>query len=110
MFVTRVQQQDLKSSSAAPGSLQHTLEERISLYKTAIQNSKTAGEASKARRYERGLKVSRTSVCFTRLFFPRSHLNSEEILKFFLCDPPDPEPMPLKLGILQFYIRFAHDL
>lgn len=110
MFVTRVQQQEMKSSSAAPGSLQHTLEERISLYKTAVQNSKTAGEASKARRYERGLKVSRTLCLLTRLFFPRSRLNSEEILKFFLCKSPDPEPMPLKLGILQFYIRSAPDL
>uniref|UniRef100_A0A674MM16 Coiled-coil and C2 domain-containing protein 1B n=1 Tax=Takifugu rubripes TaxID=31033 RepID=A0A674MM16_TAKRU len=55
-------QQDMKTSSAAPGSLQHTLEERISLYKIAIQNSKTAGEASKARRYERGLKTLQTML------------------------------------------------
>uniref|UniRef100_A0A674NLX8 Coiled-coil and C2 domain-containing protein 1B n=1 Tax=Takifugu rubripes TaxID=31033 RepID=A0A674NLX8_TAKRU len=54
--------QDMKTSSAAPGSLQHTLEERISLYKIAIQNSKTAGEASKARRYERGLKTLQTML------------------------------------------------
>uniref|UniRef100_H2TPD7 Coiled-coil and C2 domain-containing protein 1B n=1 Tax=Takifugu rubripes TaxID=31033 RepID=H2TPD7_TAKRU len=46
----------------SPGSLQHTLEERISLYKIAIQNSKTAGEASKARRYERGLKTLQTML------------------------------------------------
>uniref|UniRef100_A0A668AGJ5 Coiled-coil and C2 domain containing 1B n=1 Tax=Myripristis murdjan TaxID=586833 RepID=A0A668AGJ5_9TELE len=42
---------------AAPGSLQHTLEERIAMYKTAIQNAKSAGESSKVRRYDRGLKV-----------------------------------------------------
>ncbi|XP_041804284.1 coiled-coil and C2 domain-containing protein 1B isoform X2 [Chelmon rostratus] len=43
-------------STAAPGSLQHTLEERVAMYKTALQNAKTAGETSKARRYDRGLK------------------------------------------------------
>uniref|UniRef100_A0A673BRK6 C2 domain-containing protein n=1 Tax=Sphaeramia orbicularis TaxID=375764 RepID=A0A673BRK6_9TELE len=48
--------QEEKVPSAAPGSLQHTLEERITMYKTALQNAKTAGETSKARRYDRGLK------------------------------------------------------
>lgn len=56
MYVT----QEVKVSSAAPGSLQHTLEERVAMYKTALQNAKTAGETSKARRYDRGLKVSGT--------------------------------------------------
>ncbi|XP_044075924.1 coiled-coil and C2 domain-containing protein 1B isoform X2 [Siniperca chuatsi] len=50
-------QQEVKVSSAAPGSLQHTLEERAAMYKTALQNAKTAGETSKARRYDRGLKT-----------------------------------------------------
>ncbi|TMS09964.1 Coiled-coil and C2 domain-containing protein 1B [Larimichthys crocea] len=50
------QQLEVKVSSAVPGSLQHTLEERIAMYKTASQNAKTAGETSKARRYDRGLK------------------------------------------------------
>lgn len=50
------QQPEVKVPSAAPGTLQHTLEERIVMYKTALQNAKTAGETSKARRYERGLK------------------------------------------------------
>ncbi|XP_074508082.1 coiled-coil and C2 domain-containing protein 1B isoform X3 [Sebastes fasciatus] len=49
--------QEVKVSSAAPGSLQHTLEERVVMYKTALQNAKTAGETSKARRYDRGLKT-----------------------------------------------------
>ncbi|XP_019130084.2 coiled-coil and C2 domain-containing protein 1B isoform X2 [Larimichthys crocea] len=49
-------QLEVKVSSAVPGSLQHTLEERIAMYKTASQNAKTAGETSKARRYDRGLK------------------------------------------------------
>ncbi|XP_028284181.1 coiled-coil and C2 domain-containing protein 1B [Parambassis ranga] len=44
-------------SSAAPGSLQHTLEERVAMYKAALKNAKTAGETSKARRYDRGLKT-----------------------------------------------------
>ncbi|XP_020796667.2 coiled-coil and C2 domain-containing protein 1B isoform X2 [Boleophthalmus pectinirostris] len=43
-------------SSAAPGSVQHTLEERLSMYQTALKNAKAAGEASKVRRLERGLK------------------------------------------------------
>lgn len=32
------------------------------MYKTALQNAKTAGETSKARRYDRGLKVSETAA------------------------------------------------
>ncbi|KAM6920867.1 coiled-coil and C2 domain-containing protein 1B isoform 3-T3 [Lycodopsis pacificus] len=55
--VTQVKQQDVKVSSAAPGSLQHTLEERVFMYKTALQNAKTSGETSKVRRYDRGLKT-----------------------------------------------------
>lgn len=50
-------QEEVKVSAAAPGSLQHTLEERLAMYKTALQNAKTAGESSKARRYDRGLKT-----------------------------------------------------
>uniref|UniRef100_A0A668A1B8 Coiled-coil and C2 domain containing 1B n=1 Tax=Myripristis murdjan TaxID=586833 RepID=A0A668A1B8_9TELE len=44
------------------GSLQHTLEERIAMYKTAIQNAKSAGESSKVRRYDRGLKTLETML------------------------------------------------
>ncbi|XP_041659652.1 coiled-coil and C2 domain-containing protein 1B isoform X2 [Cheilinus undulatus] len=51
------QQKEVKVSSAAPGSLQHTLEERLNMYKTASKNAKAAGETSKARRYDRGLKT-----------------------------------------------------
>ncbi|XP_053738784.1 coiled-coil and C2 domain-containing protein 1B [Synchiropus splendidus] len=47
---------------AAPSSLQQTLEERISLYKTAIQNAKAAGASSKVRRYDRGLKNLETML------------------------------------------------
>ncbi|KAM6948219.1 coiled-coil and C2 domain-containing protein 1B [Aplochiton taeniatus] len=40
-----------------PGSLQHTLEERVIMYKSAVKNAKTSGEMAKARRYDRGLKT-----------------------------------------------------
>uniref|UniRef100_A0A8D3C484 Coiled-coil and C2 domain-containing protein 1B n=1 Tax=Scophthalmus maximus TaxID=52904 RepID=A0A8D3C484_SCOMX len=50
-------QEEVKVSSAAPGSLQHTLEERAAMYTAALQNAKSAGETSKARRFERGLKT-----------------------------------------------------
>lgn len=50
------QQQSAPVSSAAPGSIQHTIEERITMYQTALKNAKAAGEASKVRRLERGLK------------------------------------------------------
>uniref|UniRef100_A0A8C4IY54 Coiled-coil and C2 domain containing 1B n=1 Tax=Dicentrarchus labrax TaxID=13489 RepID=A0A8C4IY54_DICLA len=52
----------IKVSSAVPGSLQHTLEERVATYKMALQNAKTAGETSKARRYDRGLKTLETML------------------------------------------------
>ncbi|XP_042369555.1 coiled-coil and C2 domain-containing protein 1B-like, partial [Plectropomus leopardus] len=55
-------QQEVTAPSAAPGSLQHTLEERVGMYKTALQNAKSAGETSKARRYERGLKTLETML------------------------------------------------
>lgn len=55
-----MKQQEIKVSSAAPGSLQHTLEERVAMYKAALQNAKTAGDTSKSRRFDRGLKVSDT--------------------------------------------------
>ncbi|XP_029473403.1 coiled-coil and C2 domain-containing protein 1B isoform X2 [Rhinatrema bivittatum] len=44
-------------SPAASSPMQKTIEDRISNYKTAIGNAKQAGESSKARRYERGLKT-----------------------------------------------------
>uniref|UniRef100_A0A8C9TJC8 Coiled-coil and C2 domain containing 1B n=1 Tax=Scleropages formosus TaxID=113540 RepID=A0A8C9TJC8_SCLFO len=54
-------QQEVKVS-AAPGNLQHTLEERIGMYKTAIANANASGESSKARRYDRGLKTLETML------------------------------------------------
>lgn len=47
-------------SNAAPqstASLESRLQERLDMYQTAVNNAKAAGETSKARRYDRGLKV-----------------------------------------------------
>uniref|UniRef100_A0A673N6E0 Coiled-coil and C2 domain-containing protein 1B n=1 Tax=Sinocyclocheilus rhinocerous TaxID=307959 RepID=A0A673N6E0_9TELE len=52
--------------SSVPGSIEHTLEERINLYRMAITNAKAAGETSKARRYERGLKTLQTMLASVR--------------------------------------------
>uniref|UniRef100_A0A672QFU9 Coiled-coil and C2 domain-containing protein 1B n=1 Tax=Sinocyclocheilus grahami TaxID=75366 RepID=A0A672QFU9_SINGR len=57
--------QDTKVSSV-PGSIERTLEERINLYRMAITNAKAAGETSKARRYERGLKTLQTMLASVR--------------------------------------------
>lgn len=57
-----VEEPPRKVPSPAPPSsgndMVSVLEERINNYKIAIANAKTAGESSKARRAERGLKVS----------------------------------------------------
>uniref|UniRef100_A0A671LPC6 Coiled-coil and C2 domain-containing protein 1B n=1 Tax=Sinocyclocheilus anshuiensis TaxID=1608454 RepID=A0A671LPC6_9TELE len=52
--------------SSVPGSIEHTLEERINLYRMAVTNAKAAGETSKARRYERGLKTLQTMLASVR--------------------------------------------
>ncbi|XP_052470021.1 coiled-coil and C2 domain-containing protein 1B [Carassius gibelio] len=52
--------------SSVPGSIEHTLEERINMYRMAVTNSKAAGETSKARRYERGLKTLQTMLASVR--------------------------------------------
>ncbi|KAG1969295.1 coiled-coil and C2 domain-containing protein 1B [Pimephales promelas] len=57
--------QDTKASSV-PGSIEHTLEERINLYRMAVTNAKSTGETSKARRYERGLKTLQTMLASVR--------------------------------------------
>uniref|UniRef100_A0A8C7K2L7 Coiled-coil and C2 domain-containing protein 1B n=1 Tax=Oncorhynchus kisutch TaxID=8019 RepID=A0A8C7K2L7_ONCKI len=46
----------LLAPPAVPGSLQHTLEERLSMYRTAVAHAKASGESSKARRYDRGIQ------------------------------------------------------
>ena len=45
------------AQSAVPKSMVTILEERINMYKQASNNAKTAGDSSKARRLDRGLKV-----------------------------------------------------
>ena len=55
------------SPPAAPSGatgLESRLLERIEMYKTAISNGKAAGETSKVRRYDRGLKVNRGNVSY----------------------------------------------
>nr|XP_034980061.1 coiled-coil and C2 domain-containing protein 1B [Zootoca vivipara]XP_034980062.1 coiled-coil and C2 domain-containing protein 1B [Zootoca vivipara]XP_034980063.1 coiled-coil and C2 domain-containing protein 1B [Zootoca vivipara] len=47
---------------AVSSGLQQTIEERIVNYKAAILNAKEAGESSKVRRYERGLKALETML------------------------------------------------
>ncbi|XP_062395328.1 coiled-coil and C2 domain-containing protein 1A [Sardina pilchardus] len=45
------------SSPSAVGGVEGRLQERIQMYQAAIANAKAAGESSKARRYDRGLKT-----------------------------------------------------
>ncbi|CAB1318003.1 unnamed protein product [Coregonus sp. 'balchen'] len=46
-----------RAPPAVPGSLQNTLEERLTMYRTAEASAKASGESSKARRYNRGLQT-----------------------------------------------------
>ncbi|XP_073348051.1 coiled-coil and C2 domain-containing protein 1B isoform X2 [Pagrus major] len=85
------QQQEVKVSSAAPGSLQHTLEERVAMYKTALQNAKTAGETSKARRYDRGLKSLQTMLAAVKKGRP---VNEAEIPPPVATGAPSAAPRP----------------
>ncbi|XP_077371742.1 coiled-coil and C2 domain-containing protein 1B [Festucalex cinctus] len=59
---TSRQEMSMPAVATVPGSLQHTLEERLAMYKTALYNAKTAGEGAKARRIERGLKTLETML------------------------------------------------
>ncbi|XP_030052757.1 coiled-coil and C2 domain-containing protein 1A [Microcaecilia unicolor] len=47
----------LTAVSTGSNGLESTVTERLEMYRTAINNAKQAGESSKARRYERGLKT-----------------------------------------------------
>ncbi|KAG8441462.1 hypothetical protein GDO86_006994 [Hymenochirus boettgeri] len=44
-------------SPSTGGGMEGTLTERLAMYKEALSNSKQAGEGTKARRYERGVKT-----------------------------------------------------
>ncbi|XP_060906128.1 coiled-coil and C2 domain-containing protein 1A [Labrus mixtus] len=61
--------------SGATGVESHLLE-RIEMYKTAISNAKAAGETSKVRRYDRGLKTLQSMLTSFRKGKP---INEEEI-------------------------------
>lgn len=50
------------ASQNAPGSMEACLQERLDMYQMAITNAKAAGETSKARRYDRGLKVGLSNI------------------------------------------------
>ncbi|KAM9845265.1 coiled-coil and C2 domain-containing protein 1B isoform 2-T2 [Aulostomus maculatus] len=83
--------QDAEVSSAPPGSLQHTLEERVAMYKTALQNAKTAGETSKGRRIERGLKTLGTMLAAVKKGRP---VNEAEIPPPVATGASHPAPRP----------------
>ncbi|XP_005924634.1 coiled-coil and C2 domain-containing protein 1B isoform X1 [Haplochromis burtoni] len=84
-------QEEVKVSAAAPGSLQHTLEERLAMYKTALQNAKTAGESSKARRYDRGLKTLESMLGAVKKGRP---VNEAEIPPPVATGAPSAAPRP----------------
>ncbi|XP_047662555.1 coiled-coil and C2 domain-containing protein 1B isoform X1 [Tachysurus fulvidraco] len=53
-------------AAAACGGVEHTLQERIVMYNSAINNAKAAGESAKARRYDRGLKTLQSMLASVR--------------------------------------------
>ncbi|XP_051867955.1 coiled-coil and C2 domain-containing protein 1B isoform X2 [Pristis pectinata] len=57
-----VSQPQSSTVSMDVSGLQGTLEERIQMYRVAINNAKQTGETSKMRRYERGLKTLQTML------------------------------------------------
>eukprot|EP00062_Callorhinchus_milii_P014584 gi/632963909/ref/XP_007898141.1/ PREDICTED: coiled-coil and C2 domain-containing protein 1B [Callorhinchus milii] len=57
-----VSQPQLIIVAEATSGVQGTVEERIQMYKAAISKAKEAGETSKTRRYERGLKTLETML------------------------------------------------
>uniref|UniRef100_A0A4W4FRA5 Coiled-coil and C2 domain-containing protein 1B n=1 Tax=Electrophorus electricus TaxID=8005 RepID=A0A4W4FRA5_ELEEL len=71
--------------TSIPGSIEHTLEEKITMYRTAITNAKASGESSKARRYERGLKTLQGMLASTR---KGGKINEAEIPPPVACGPP----------------------
>ncbi|XP_028986592.1 coiled-coil and C2 domain-containing protein 1B isoform X2 [Betta splendens] len=86
-----LQHQEVKVSSAAPGSLQHTLEERVAMYRTALQNAKTTGDTSKARRFDRGLKTLETMLGCVKKGKP---INEAEMPPPVATGAPSAAPQP----------------
>uniref|UniRef100_A0A8C7YL31 Coiled-coil and C2 domain containing 1B n=1 Tax=Oryzias sinensis TaxID=183150 RepID=A0A8C7YL31_9TELE len=86
-----VKEQEVTVSSAAPGSLQHTVEQRMLLYKSALQNAQTAGETSKAKRYHRGLKTLESMMAAVKTGKP---INEAEIPPPVATGAPNAAPRP----------------
>ncbi|XP_051560655.1 coiled-coil and C2 domain-containing protein 1A-like [Myxocyprinus asiaticus] len=68
--------QTTPASLSAPASLESRLQERIDMYQTAIGNAKAAGEISKARRYDRGMKTLQSMLMSVKKGKP---INEEEM-------------------------------
>ncbi|XP_043080563.1 coiled-coil and C2 domain-containing protein 1A [Puntigrus tetrazona] len=64
------------ASQNASASLEARLQERLDMYQTAIANAKAAGETSKARRYDRGLKTLQSMLTSVKKGKP---INEDEI-------------------------------
>lgn len=63
-------------SQNTSASLESRLQERLDMYQTAIDNAKAAGESSKVRRYDRGLKTLQSMLASVKKGKP---INEEEI-------------------------------
>uniref|UniRef100_A0A3P9HIL8 Coiled-coil and C2 domain containing 1B n=1 Tax=Oryzias latipes TaxID=8090 RepID=A0A3P9HIL8_ORYLA len=85
------QEQEVTVSSAAPGSLQHTVEQRMLLYTSALQNAQAAGETSKAKRYHRGLKTLESMMAAVKTGKP---INEAEIPPPVATGAPNAAPRP----------------
>uniref|UniRef100_A0A8C6LRW8 Coiled-coil and C2 domain-containing protein 1B n=1 Tax=Nothobranchius furzeri TaxID=105023 RepID=A0A8C6LRW8_NOTFU len=72
--------------------LQNTLEERVFMYKTALQKAKSAGETSKARRYDRGLKTLESMLAALKKGKP---VSESEIPPPVSVGAPSSTPQPL---------------
>lgn len=69
------------------GELQHTLHSRIENYKVAIVNARDAGDTSKVRRFERGLKTLENMLSAAR---KGKKINEEEIPPPVACGKSAP--------------------
>ncbi|KAF4075445.1 hypothetical protein AMELA_G00234500 [Ameiurus melas] len=65
-----------KSTPSGAGGQEFLLQERINMYQLAITNAKASGEASKARRYDRGLKTLQSMLASVKRGKP---INEDEI-------------------------------
>ncbi|KAI4880680.1 hypothetical protein NFI96_010834, partial [Prochilodus magdalenae] len=64
------------TTPSGPAGLESRLQERLEMYQTAITNANAAGETSKARRYDRGLKTLQSMLTSVKRGKP---INEEEI-------------------------------